>query len=685
MLLESKNSDYLCLRYVLWVTKVRSFLVPIPIKYLTKHFLPGTGKSSLIEGISEIRVPRKAGVCTRCPIEINISEGAHPWKCEVYLHKVYFYEGSKFQNAGASRNRPLGPWTEQHAEDQHFATVSTKEEVGQILHWAQLATLNPGYPPESYKPAPDRRPNESLQVKFSPNVVRVKISGPGLPNLAFYDLPGVINVAESDKEGYLIKLVRNLVTKYLKDDNCITILATPMTADAAVSSAGEIIREVHAQGRTLGVLTKPDRLPPGEPLDQWISILGDRLYPLGYGYHVVKNNPDVSVDHATAREEEKEFFATEPAFSSELKDYKSKFGTLQLQNRLSKLLTDQIQTKLPRITAKILEKAATVDEELSKLPKPPAGNLPLLIHSKIIEFSRSIELHLDGGSPDRPFQTMWHALIQDFRKHLADSRPLLVLPSPPVDSSSAPAAISIESDTDDNGSENVCQPKPLSTKKRQNTSSPNTQPPKRKKLTEIPKHLNGAKAAPGLAMRFQLKDIQEMINAGHRGLPGQSDPRVCERMIRVSMLHWEKLMNQFLEDTKSLVDRLVADRVAESFSHWQSTALYSKILHICEAFLLRVLSHQRVAAARSHNMELHKAMTFDVEGMKQAREKAFASLYASRLKNRISIYLNDEEAMNGKRTTDQARNDKIAKTPIEKLGPDPYDQEINAMAVSTSQ
>ena len=83
-----------------------------------------TGKSSLIEGIrycdfsalissvltvySEIKVPRKAGVCTRvsfcelllsaeadkiqCPLEINLIEssgGSDPWVCVVSLYKKY--------------------------------------------------------------------------------------------------------------------------------------------------------------------------------------------------------------------------------------------------------------------------------------------------------------------------------------------------------------------------------------------------------------------------------------------------------------------------------------------------------------------------------------------------------------------------------------------------------------------
>jgi len=142
---------------------------------------PLTASGSLIEGMSEIKVPRKAGTCTRCPIEINLADSAHPesqWECKVYLHKKYFFEGSKSKPIGVSRNRPLGPWILMEPEDYHFATVMSKNAVGHVLHWAQLATLNPSKSPEYYKPSinhdtPDTP--ETLQVKFSPNCVRVEV------------------------------------------------------------------------------------------------------------------------------------------------------------------------------------------------------------------------------------------------------------------------------------------------------------------------------------------------------------------------------------------------------------------------------------------------------------------------------------------------------------------------------
>lgn len=120
------------------------------------------------------------------------------------------------------------------------------------LFWAQLATLNPGSDYELYTPGKNASTARSFEVKFSPNVVRLDIIGPNLPNLSFYDLPGVINVADTKEELYLIELVVNLVKGYIEADNCIILLALPMTDDVANSRAYGIIKEVEAEYRTLG-------------------------------------------------------------------------------------------------------------------------------------------------------------------------------------------------------------------------------------------------------------------------------------------------------------------------------------------------------------------------------------------------------------------------------------------------
>ena len=339
-----------------------------------------TGKSSLIEvsfafvlldemtdtsiqGISDIKVPRNAGTCTRCPLEINLTESAavtDVWKCKISLYKKYVYEGLQGRDSAvrpfgrhaatrietATKNRPLGPWKLQDGEDFHFFTTTVKEDVPRALYLAQLATLNPSASYESYMPGNDAPADgEKYQVKFSPNVVRLDISGPNLPNLSFYDLPGVINQSEVAEEEYLVNLVKNLVKEYIKADDCINLLAIPMTDDPANSSASRLIREVKAEARTVGVLTKPDRYQHGESLDQWVQVLTGKKFRLGFGYFVIKNNPDPRIDNITARAEETIFFANEEPWATTLDAYKDRFGTVSLQTNLSHRLTAQIKAR----------------------------------------------------------------------------------------------------------------------------------------------------------------------------------------------------------------------------------------------------------------------------------------------------------------------------------------------------
>lgn len=380
------------------------------------------GKSSLIEGMSEIKVPRSSGCCTRCPLEINLSESDNPWACRVLLTKKYMYDNTA-RAKRATHAKPLGPWIEQEPEEIHFANITDKDALQETLKNAQLATLNPGRAPEDFVLGEEN----DTQVKFSPNVVRLDISAPGFPNLSFYDLPGVINVAEVEEEKYLVTLVRNLVKDYIRADNCIVLLTMPMTDDATNSSAAGIIRDVPgATERTLGVLTKPDRVQCEEGYDQWEEILSGNKFSIGHNYYVVKNNADPKVDHAQAREEELHFFSR-PPWTEDLAEYRDKFGMRQLQGALSQLLLRQIKNSLPGIVQQIISRAADVDAELMTLPDPPTQNIPFIICDKLHTYSSNIKCHIDGGLRDYPFLKHWSQIAADFQKYLAGSQPKLML------------------------------------------------------------------------------------------------------------------------------------------------------------------------------------------------------------------------------------------------------------------
>ena len=678
---------------------VEDLVIPLPKIVVVGD--QSTGKSSLIEGISEIKVPRRAGVCTRCPLEINLSESTkpeEPWTCKVSLYKKYTYEGSQGRSTkarieGATRTRPLGPWTVQDPEDTPFATTFSKEELAALLEWAQIATLNPSSPYENYMPAsPNFKNNASNQVKFSPNVVRIEIIGVDLPNLSFYDLPGVINVSDVAEESYLVNLVKNLVKEYIKADNCINLLTLPMTDDPANSSASMILRQEHAECRTVGVLTKPDRVQEVESVEQWVHIFNGDRFRLGHGYYVVKNNPDVSIDHSTARAQERQFFENYAPWNSTLKQYESRFGTAQLQAALSCELTAQIRASLPYFAQQVQRKLEQIEQSLKALPEPITGNLPLKILEHIIFFEGEIQKDFDGGVPGHSFQMEWHNVAEQFRKTLEDSRPLLSHSATPpairptIEGQDTPTrthtmsdAINLDSDDEDlPASVNALPNRP--SKKRSNDTTPQNTPLKRARMGDIPLHSRGS-GKTSYSKTFSLTEVERFLKEAHVGLPCQIDPKATERMICASVSVWAEPLKDFLESSVKMCQTLISNRVTAAFSAWQQTLLQIRTQEICASFFDRITRQLQAFIDSIYKRELSRPMTLNKEALGTANEKALTMLIARRRDYRASRYLDEQDSALERTPNRQSRAERLAKITDVQLGPDPYAQEVLAMSV----
>ncbi|KAL9603789.1 MAG: hypothetical protein Q9219_000898 [cf. Caloplaca sp. 3 TL-2023] len=681
-----------------------------------------TGKSSLIEGISGIKVPRNSGTCTRCPLEINLTTSTpkSSWRCSISLHKSYIYEGSEAvapsgrnrfsKGEGATRTRPLGPWLAQsRPESLPFFTTDKKGEVPQALHLAQLAILNPGTNHVSFMPGQSVI-DERIQVKFSPNVVKVDISAPDVPNLSFYDLPGVINQAEVPEEEYLVKLVANLVKNYIKTENCINLLAMPMTDDAANSTASKMVQELNAQKRTIGVLTKPDRVQSGESLAQWIDILNGKKFKLGHGYFVVKNNPDPRISHLVARREEDEFFDENEPWVKTLRSHRERFGTLKLQEVLSKRLTAEIRTSLPRITEQIRSKTAEVAARLKELPEPPKGNLSLKIFEKILAFERELHAHFDGGAEEYPFQKEWYAAAMRFRDTIAFSYPRLSLSDPqaaphvlgrlPYRASATPIPltqrseiIALESDEEGDAIQ-PSTPTPQSKRKQpvSNSKSSQASPLKRCRLSDIPQHvatqdsvtsrsdsLNIDRTAPH-AKRFTLSEVRNILQDAHVGLPNQVDPKATKRMIRASLAGWDEPLKELLRYADQACQAMILEQAREAFGTWFGTQFFELTEEICKSFFKEQLDLQVFAAERILEVERRLSLTLHADTMRAASEKAYEKLNTAWRKERARAFLYKTNSRWDEKLNDQAREDKISKVTDDQLGPNPYVHELRAIS-----
>lgn len=308
-----------------------------------------SGKSSLMGALTEIQLPRASGTCTRCPAWIKTSE-ADKWTCTVSLHREYKYN----PHAGRlnSRDRPFGLWDRQYLVTTPFKTIEDNSELEEVLRWAQIAILNDSQDYRQYIPgSPTFANNTDTEAKFSPNVVSVEISGPRLPSLSFYDLPGMIQNTSDKDEAYLIKVLENLARMYIKRPRATVICAIPMSIDPALSRTRKIISDLNAEKRCVGVLTMADRLQDGQTHTDYEKILRGTDHKLHHGYFITKlpGGSSGAYDpryHSKARQQEEEFFNSARPWCDEWSEFRSKCGTMPLQQSLSQMFASQIKLRL---------------------------------------------------------------------------------------------------------------------------------------------------------------------------------------------------------------------------------------------------------------------------------------------------------------------------------------------------
>jgi GTPase SAR1 family protein len=331
-----------------------------------------SGKSSLVEALSDIQVPRDAGTCTRCPMEITLSEANTDWTAKVSLLRTHVYDPASNIDGNI-----FHPWIQltNAVSPLHFCTVKCKDDLEQALRSAQKAILTPNQ---------DLIPPTDILAPFSPNIIVVQIRGNGLPNLSFVDLPGVIS--QSDDGPRVVELVKRLARTYIQQPNTLILLACSMENDIMNSQASALVNEEDANDRCIGVLTKPDRLASDiDSAEQWKEVLAGKRFKRGLGYFVTKQPAQSElkggINHADARIQEMQFFHS-TRWQHQFPGHEEKLGTNKLAIALSSQLINLITAQLPAIQAKVQDRLADINEQLSKMPLPPQN--PFHEVSKIV-------------------------------------------------------------------------------------------------------------------------------------------------------------------------------------------------------------------------------------------------------------------------------------------------------------
>lgn len=124
-------------------------------------------------------IPSFQTLLYRCPTECHLSSSEGIWRAQVSIRRAV-------DNYGNLLQRPI---------IKRFGDVITsKYDVEDRIKRAQLAILNPNTRDEDFLTV-NLPFSEVNELRFSKNSIILDISGPGVDDLAFVDLPGACEIS----------------------------------------------------------------------------------------------------------------------------------------------------------------------------------------------------------------------------------------------------------------------------------------------------------------------------------------------------------------------------------------------------------------------------------------------------------------------------------------------------------
>lgn len=304
--------------------EIREILKDIKKIELPKIVVVGdqsSGKSSVLESITGINLPRGENTVTKCPIIIQL-RGVNKEKDEYAIVRI---EGEVLFGL------------EKIKLDEIESEIRLKQE--EIIKSSN---------------------NEIVNIPIYVNIHKLNA-----PDLTLYDLPGM-----TYKNSEITDEIRKMISQYTKDNQTLILLVLSATTDLTNSEAIEIIKKNEDyRERTLAIITKIDLVIDKEK-NICSKILNNELEllftPILVRNRTLKELED-NTSYELVREKEKVMFKSNDQLD-ELPE--SSKGTESLINQLVNLQKKKLSQSKFNIKQKIIEQIILCKEKLLKLPRP---------------------------------------------------------------------------------------------------------------------------------------------------------------------------------------------------------------------------------------------------------------------------------------------------------------------------
>uniref|UniRef100_A0A3Q0RHP9 Interferon-induced GTP-binding protein Mx n=1 Tax=Amphilophus citrinellus TaxID=61819 RepID=A0A3Q0RHP9_AMPCI len=305
-----------------------------------------SGKSSVLEALSGVALPRGSGIVTRCPLELKMKrkKEGEDWSGKIS------YPG--------------------HEEEK----IGDPTSVGEKIEEAQNEMAGVG-------------------VGISDELISLEIASPDVPDLTLIDLPGIARVAVKGQPENIGDQIKRLIQRFIKKQETISLVVVPCNVDIATTEALKMAQQVDPEGeRTLGILTKPDLVDKGTE-QTVVEIVHNEIIPLKKGYMIVRCRGQKEITEKVSLNEAletEEVFFKDHAYFHTL--YSEGHATVpKLAEKLTLELVHHIEKSLPRLEEQIDEKLAQTQAELDRYgngpPSDPAQRLIFLI-DKVTAFTQ---------------------------------------------------------------------------------------------------------------------------------------------------------------------------------------------------------------------------------------------------------------------------------------------------------
>ncbi|CAH8256365.1 unnamed protein product [Arabidopsis lyrata] len=269
-----------------------------------------SGKSSVLESLAGISLPRGQGICTRVPLVMRLQ-------------------------------RSLSPEPEIWLEFNDKRVDTDEEHIAEAISITTEAIAGSG-----------------KGVSDTPLTLHVKKNG--VPDLTMVDLPGITRVPVNRQPENIYEQISGMIMKYIEPQESIILNVLSATVDFTTCESIRMSRQVDKTGeRTLAVVTKADMAPEG----LLEKVMADDV-SIGLGYVCVRNRIGDET-YQEARMQEELLFKTHPLLSMIDHDI---VGIPVLAKKLMQIQGTMIARCLPDIVQKIKEKMEVSYFELNKLP-----------------------------------------------------------------------------------------------------------------------------------------------------------------------------------------------------------------------------------------------------------------------------------------------------------------------------